>query len=150
MKNTKKKGFTLVELVIVIAVIAILAAVLIPTFTSVINRANQSKAMQEARSDFEEYLVDLDYTTDEGVDAAQNSYVIKQGNYYFAVNEGQFIATAYSNVTDALDAAKPTGVTLTSTSLEDTTPEATTSKTYYFVKMTTPSNYYAYTEVPAT
>ncbi|MGM9683101.1 MAG: type IV pilin protein, partial [Eubacteriales bacterium] len=34
MKNTKKKGFTIVELVIVIAVIAILAAVLIPTFTS--------------------------------------------------------------------------------------------------------------------
>lgn len=37
-----KKGFTVVELVIVIAVIAILAAVLIPTFISLINRANQS------------------------------------------------------------------------------------------------------------
>ena len=37
-----KKGFTIVELVIVIAVIAILAAVLIPTFSSVINRANIS------------------------------------------------------------------------------------------------------------
>ena len=39
MKN-KKKGFTIVELVIVIAVIAILAAVLIPTFTSLIGKAN--------------------------------------------------------------------------------------------------------------
>lgn len=37
-----KKGFTLVELVIVIAVIAILAAVLIPTFTSLIKKANMS------------------------------------------------------------------------------------------------------------
>lgn len=42
MKNSKKRGFTIVELVIVIAVIAILAGVLIPTFVSVINKANES------------------------------------------------------------------------------------------------------------
>ncbi len=42
MKNTRKKGFTIVELVIVIAVIAILAAVLIPTFSNIINKAKQS------------------------------------------------------------------------------------------------------------
>ncbi len=37
-----KRAFTIVELVIVIAVIAILAAVLIPTFTSLIEKANES------------------------------------------------------------------------------------------------------------
>lgn len=42
MKNTKKKGFTIVELVVVIAVIAILAAVLVPTFSGIINKANQN------------------------------------------------------------------------------------------------------------
>ena len=42
MKNNKK-GFTLVELIIVIAVIALLAAVLIPTFSSLIQKANQAK-----------------------------------------------------------------------------------------------------------
>ena len=40
MRNTNKKGFTVVELVIVIAVIAILAAVLIPTFAGIIHKAN--------------------------------------------------------------------------------------------------------------
>ena len=45
MKN--KKGFTIVELVIVIAVIAILAAVLIPTFSGVIGKANTSARTQE-------------------------------------------------------------------------------------------------------
>ncbi len=49
MKTTiNKKGFTIVELVIVIAVIAILAAVLIPTFTGVIKNANKVADEQEA------------------------------------------------------------------------------------------------------
>ena len=42
MKASKKRGFTIVELIIVIAVIAILAAVLIPTFSNLINKAQQS------------------------------------------------------------------------------------------------------------
>lgn len=40
--NKKKKAFTLVEIVIVIAVIAILAAILIPTFSNVIENARIS------------------------------------------------------------------------------------------------------------
>lgn len=54
MKN--RKGFTITELVIVIAVIAILAAVLIPTFTSIVTKANQSAALQEVRSAYSEYI----------------------------------------------------------------------------------------------
>ena len=46
MRNTNKKGFTIVELVIVVAVIAILAAVLIPTFSGIINKANRSADQQ--------------------------------------------------------------------------------------------------------
>ena len=48
------KGFTIVELVIVIAVIGILAAVLIPTFNSIINKANESKATQEVTNAMKE------------------------------------------------------------------------------------------------
>lgn len=42
MNAIRNKGFTLVELVIVIAVIAILAAVLVPTFSNVVENANVS------------------------------------------------------------------------------------------------------------
>lgn len=47
-KRNTKKGFTLVELVIVIAVIAILAGVLIPTFSNVVAKAQASARLQEA------------------------------------------------------------------------------------------------------
>ena len=50
MKRSTKKGFTIVELVIVIAIIAILAAVLIPTFASLIQKANESKDTQLVRN----------------------------------------------------------------------------------------------------
>lgn len=44
------KGFTLVELIIVIAVIGVLAAVLIPVFSNVVNKANQKSALSDARN----------------------------------------------------------------------------------------------------
>ena len=50
-----KKAFTITELVIVIAVIAILAAVLIPTFSNVIERANQSAALQTCTNALKDY-----------------------------------------------------------------------------------------------
>ena len=43
MNRNSKKGFTIVELIIVIAVIAVLAAVLIPTFSNLIQKANEAK-----------------------------------------------------------------------------------------------------------
>ncbi len=49
MIKTNKKGFTIVELVVVITVIAILAAVLIPTISSLVNKANQSADIQAVR-----------------------------------------------------------------------------------------------------
>lgn len=49
MVKKLRRAFTIVELVIVIAVIAILAAVLIPTFTSLIQKANVSNDTQIVR-----------------------------------------------------------------------------------------------------
>jgi len=54
MKKMNKKGFTIVELVIVIAVIAILAAVLIPTFSGVVDKAQESAAKQELVAAYKE------------------------------------------------------------------------------------------------
>lgn len=50
--NGKKRGFTIVELVIVMAVIAILAGILIPTFASIVRASRQSRAYQEATAEY--------------------------------------------------------------------------------------------------
>ena len=59
MKTQRKKGFTMVELVIVIAVIAILAAVLIPTFVNLTKKANEAAALADARNIANQILADM-------------------------------------------------------------------------------------------
>lgn len=61
MKRTNKKGFTIVELVIVIAVVAILAAVLIPTFASLVSKADNSADTQMV-ANINKYLAALGAT----------------------------------------------------------------------------------------
>lgn len=87
-----KKAFTITELVIVIAVIAILAAVLIPTFSTVISKANESAAMQECRNEWTEKSVDII-----GNETVGDDYLFEYKNgkdtYYYIVVDGNFNAT---------------------------------------------------------
>ena len=80
-----KKGFTIVELVIVIAVIAILAGVMIPTFGGVIENANKTTAKQEASNVYKQ-LMTADPTINEDVIYIQ----IEKGDdtYTFSVTDG--------------------------------------------------------------
>lgn len=88
MKHTlfSRKGFSVLELVIVIAVIAILAAILIPTFSKVISDANDAAALEDARSIYTQYAIDHAAEGLEGV-----IYIEVDGNY-FKVENGQINA----------------------------------------------------------
>ena len=83
MKRNNKKGFTIVELVIVIAVIAILSAVLIPTFGSLISDANETARDQEAKNTLTELMIEADATT---LGNGLNGYIVVDGYYYLVTN----------------------------------------------------------------
>ncbi len=74
MKKTNK-GFTIVELIIVIAVIGILAAILIPAFSNIIEKANAKSAYSDARGALSTYLANTS-TDDEGVTVPEGTIFI--------------------------------------------------------------------------
>ena len=83
MRRNNKKGFTIVELVIVIAVIAILSAVLIPTFGGIVDKADNSARDQKARNALTEYMTSA---TAEQLSAGINGYILVDGYYYTVTN----------------------------------------------------------------
>lgn len=85
-KLLNKKGFTIVELVIVIAVIAILAAVLIPTFSNVIESANKSADLSEAQNSLKAYSA---YTSSKGHSLADGTvFKVKKSNRAYVFYKG--------------------------------------------------------------
>ena len=105
MNRTNKKGFTIVELVIVIAVIAILAAVLIPNLLRLVEKANESKALQEAESAMK---LDLIEANGEYKTIAESYYKVSltvgesATGYFTKSGEGESVsyADATGNVTE--------------------------------------------------
>ena len=129
-----KKGFTIVELVIVIAVIAILAAVLIPTFSSLIRRANETFDISLAKNmntmlkmetgDEPEDMYDVLYIMDQNGFKVENLNPRTDGNFFvwdqknnqiiYLTKEGKviFAQEAYSK-DQVLDEADKKGMWMT-------------------------------------
>ena len=112
---TGKKGFTIVELVIVIAVIAILAAVLIPTFNSVIAKANESAALQKAQTALQVA------TMEENGTIADETYFVVGTDYAFKYTKTDGLKVCASKKEDV--------TTLTGTTIKDSHEVASYSAT---------------------
>ena len=80
MKRNNKKGFTIVELVIVIAVIGILATIMIPTFSNITKNAQDKADIAEARNQYTQFIA-TEGNLEEEVD------YVKVGDNYFDVND---------------------------------------------------------------
>lgn len=124
-KKNNRKGFTIVELVIVIAVIAILATVLVPTFGNVIQNAKDSAALQEAKNAYTNYVAD-NATSDEGY---YEDVIIETENGFIAVVDGAVVDEVYASL-DAAKAAFDTTANdvTTGTAVGKVTPVTVTAK----------------------
>ena len=91
MRKTSKKGFTIVELVIVIAIIAILAAILIPTFANVISDANDAAAVSGARGAYTEYQAATLAENGDGASAADDFIYKHDGSRFVVFKDGEAI-----------------------------------------------------------
>ena len=58
MKKNNKNGCTLAELLIVVAIVAVLVAIAVPVFTAQLDRARLSTATANARSIYAEYVAE--------------------------------------------------------------------------------------------
>lgn len=98
IKNTKQKGFTLIEILVVMVILGILGAVAVPRFFSQIDKAYSTKAKQDIsriQSALDIYrLSNGDYPTDDnGLGVLVNEYLSKLpkdpwGNEYIYLNPG--------------------------------------------------------------
>lgn len=77
LKENRKKGFTLVELIVVLVILAILAALLVPALTGYIDKAKERQIIAETRQAVmaAQTLADEAYakeTTDTDIETALN------------------------------------------------------------------------------
>lgn len=59
MKRLGKKGFTLVELMVVIVIIGILVAIIVPSVTSAVNSAKRQSALADAKSQLTTWSIEV-------------------------------------------------------------------------------------------
>lgn len=86
MKKLNKKGFTLIELIVVIAILAILAAILIPAVTGYITKANDARDKANCRALYSQLSLEamleqaLSYDTGDTVSGLELTFVVDSTN----------------------------------------------------------------------
>lgn len=102
MTLLKRKGFTIVELVVVIAVIAILASVLMPVFNHLIHSAKHSSALSEAKSTLG--ALNADYIATHEGSPLPDGVVLESGGFCFVFLQGalyEIVPACEMNLGDA-------------------------------------------------
>lgn len=84
--NKNKKGFTLAELLIVVAIIAVLVAISIPVFTNQLEKAREAVDLENVRSAYS--IIQTSFMTGEAPDGKE--WPDEGALIYFYTNSGTF------------------------------------------------------------
>jgi prepilin-type N-terminal cleavage/methylation domain-containing protein len=95
--NKRRGGFTLVEIMIVVAIIALLAAIAVPGFLRARKRSQASRILNDLRmidSAVDQYAIETNRTTGAVVNTADWTNYLKKGSLLY--NSGKsLLGTAY-------------------------------------------------------
>ncbi len=124
-KLSNKKGFTLMEMLIVVAIIAILVAIAIPTFAGQLERANQATDAANVRAAYAEAMVDA-ISSGDNTGSATTDAVMKSAKWDKLTDAESIGGVAISSITKtknsketvtvSIDAAGKTTVTFAAAS----------------------------------
>jgi len=103
LKKNNRRGFTLAELLIVVAIIAVLVAIAIPVFTSQLHKAQAAKDEANLRSAYAEVVVDY-LDNDTAVASSTVTGVVEHGTAtYTTAGQIDYVHTADSSLTFTLE-----------------------------------------------
>ncbi len=103
MKRSNKKGFTLAELLIVVAIIAVLVAIAIPVFTSQLDKAKQATDAANLRAAYAEAVVK---TIEAGTDQSVTTGATMKSAGWDKLTDGDSVGgVAFSSITKTKDKA---------------------------------------------
>ena len=97
MKRNNKKGFTLAELLIVVAIIAVLVAIAIPVFTSQLEKSKQATDAANIRAAYADASVQA---IDTGADATVETGATMKSAAWDKLTDGDTVGgVAFSSIT---------------------------------------------------
>jgi len=120
--STKRAGFTLVEIMIVVAIIALLAAIAVPGFLRARKRSQASKILNDLRmidSAIDQYAIETGKKTGDTIAVADWTNYVKKDSTLFATGKDLFgnaygpqtvdtlpkvTSAAYDSLSDVADA----------------------------------------------
>ena len=107
---SKRKGFTLVEIMIVVAIIALLAAIAVPGFLRARKRSQATRILNDLRmidSAVDQYAIETNRTTGNPVNVPDWTNYIKKGSVLYNTGQSLLGSSYGSQTVDTLPQVPP-------------------------------------------